>query len=172
MAAASRREQLVVEGRHQAADTRGERQLAWAVLETAFNDLTAEGANQISNKARMEARLFCTSLDGEWAHSRRKWCDLAELDESSFVRAARRVVDESPTVVLPDPPAKPRQEGSGKYTHTGEGNNMAKMTVGGIRDMRVMLAAGVGLRTCAKRWHLTKSTVEKIRDRKTWAHVQ
>ena len=168
MAAAARREPLVVEGRHQASDTRGERQLAWAVLETAFNDLGAEGINQISKLARYEARLFCTALDGEWAHARRKWCDLAELDESSFVRAAQRLVASLPTVVEPPPPPRVKR----KYTKTGAEHRTAKMTDDSIREMRAAMAGGASVRSCARQWSLAKSTAQAIRDRHTWAHVQ
>jgi hypothetical protein len=152
MAAAARREQLVVEGLERAADTRGERQLAWAVLETAFNDLTAEGANQISKKARMEARLFCTNLDGEWAHSRRKWCDLAELDESSFVRAARRVVNANPHVM--DIP----QEG---------GHSKATLAAQIVREYNPKQHNGTyrpaaGVKALAKKFHVSHRWVHSL----------
>ena len=168
MAATSRREPLIVEGRHQASDTRGERQLAWAVLETAFNDLSAEGVNQISKKARYEARLFCTALDGEWAVARRKWCDLAELDEGSFVRKAQSIVDALPIMITP--PAPPRVKKT--YSSRGDNHITAKMTEVGVREMRAAMAEGASLRSCARRWEMAKSSVEAIRDHRTWAHVQ
>jgi hypothetical protein len=96
--AATARRVPEVEGATRSGDMRGELQLACAVVEAAFNDLTSDVPN-----VKFEARLFCTAIEGGWAQSRREWCTKAGIEESALVRAAKKVVAETTTVVLPTP---------------------------------------------------------------------
>lgn len=60
--------------------------LACAVLEMALQDVRSRGQHDY----RSEAELFCLNETGGWARRRRFWCDIAGIDEASFVAAARR----------------------------------------------------------------------------------
>lgn len=68
----------------------GERRLANAVILQAWNDFSHEGEVTAERKGQIEtARLFFLSPPhSDWGASRRVWCDMANLAESTLVRVA------------------------------------------------------------------------------------
>ena len=156
------------------------------MLETAFNDLSSTSGSDAPQRARREARLFCTNPDGDWAVSRRKWCDLAELDEGSFVRAAKKVVADAPPVVVRDrSPSRggrnyvskshaktkvnrPHQKGGQK---TGEGNTQSKLKLAQVLEIKGYFAQGFGARRVSQMTHVPQTTCFDIQSGHTWATV-
>lgn len=53
----------------------------------------------------------------------------------------------------------------------GEAHANRKLTAFQVREIRLRLSAGEGVCAVARAFHIHLSTVQAIRDRRTWAHL-
>lgn len=68
----------------------GPEKLAKAVIIQALDDLEMRGHGIIPAEDHADAIAFWFAADGEWAESRKWWCDAAGVDEGKAVKAAKR----------------------------------------------------------------------------------
>lgn len=78
----------------------GEKRLANAVILQAWNDFSHDGEVNSERKGQIEtARLVFLSPDNsDWGASRRVWCDMAGLAESTLARVAREKAEHFKTI--------------------------------------------------------------------------